>query len=295
MTLRRPTFRHPWLAAAVAGLLVALSVGAGAASDRFLRAPVRDDGVIAILLLGADQGPYRSGTPMSARADAFHLLFVSRDHRHATFVNVPRDSYVPVPGRGRSRINTCLLAGPPRCVETVRAAFGVEVDHWFVTDFRGLDEAVDRFGGVVVDVPRRLTDGGEDIVRTGRQRLSGARALTFTRDRKHRSGGDFERSEAQATLLRAAHRQLFHARPGVGRIAETVGILQQTSITDLSTPRLLRLGLLAMTIPPGNVRSVTLPGRSGRAGAAAVVFLTDRASAIVRDVAADGVLGAAPS
>lgn len=277
------------------GVSAALLLGASAsiAAGRYLHAPVGGDRLITILLLGSDQGPYRGGDPLRGRADAWHLLFVNPERGTATFVNVPRDAYVPVPGRGRNRINTCLVGGPERCVATARAVFGVDVDHWIVTDFRGLDEAVDRVGGVVVDVERPLSDGGEDIPRAGRQRLSGAQALAFTRDRKNRAGGDFRRSEAQATLLAAAHAQLVYRSPDVGRIAETVGILQQTAITDIDSPQLLRLAYLALTIAPDEVQSVTLRGRNGMAGPAAVVFLNDSAYGIVRDIAADGVPGTA--
>lgn len=273
--------------------LVLTTVWAGAllaAAHRYLAAPVGDRGVLTLLLLGADEGPHRAGSPLSARADAFHLLFVSPDRQHATFVNVPRDAFVSVPGRGRTKINACLVGGPRACAATVARVFGVQVDHWFVTDFRGLAVAVDRFGGVTLEVPQRLTDGGADI-EPGRQRLRGAQALAFARDRKHRPGGDFRRSAEQARFLQAAHAQLFSRGPSVGRIAETVGILQQTTVSSARPVELLQLGYLALTIPPRNVHSVTLSGRGGTAGGGSVVFLSARAHSLVADVAADGVLG----
>jgi LCP family protein required for cell wall assembly len=278
--------------AAAAALLVATAgVGALFAAERYLHAPVAGDGVLTVLLLGADAGPPRGGSPRSARADGFHLLVVAPDRRRATFVNFPRDSYLPVPGHGRTKLNACLVSGPDTCAAAIRDNYGIEVDLYLLTSMQGLIEGVDQFGGVTVDVPRQLYDGGEDILETGRQRLQGARALTFARDRKHRPGGDFTRTEAQATLLQAAHRKLVEDGPSVARIAQVVGIVQRTTVTDADADQLLRLGYLAATIPPGNVANVTLPGRAGTAGGASVVFLGDRADRIVADAADDGVVG----
>lgn len=278
----------------VVATVAAVAIGSAAvlyAAETYLRAPVQGDGVINLLLLGADEGPViRGGNPLSSRADGFHILSVSADGQHATFVNIPRDAYVAVPGHGRTKINACLVRGPENCVATVEQNFGVDIDNYLLTTFNGLKVATDRFGNVTVDVPRTLTDGGQDIG-PGTQRINGAEALAFTRDRKHRPNGDFDRTHAQSTFLIAAHQQMIADGYDVARIAEVVGILQQTSITDLGPGQLLRLGYLAMTVPQENVENITVPGNIGTAGAASVVYLPDSAYAIIRDAADDGQVG----
>lgn len=285
---RRARITSLVLAAALT-LGVAASAGA-AAIQAFLRAPIGSDGVTTILLLGSDSGPMRNSDPMRGRADAFHVLVVSEDGRHATFLNFPRDSFVNVPGMGRTKLNACLVKGPDNCVRAIEQNFDLDVDHWLLTDFRGLIAAVNRLGGVVVDVPQRLTDGGEDI-NPGKQRLNGPKALTWSRDRKHRPNGDFTRSEAQAQLLQLAHAQLLEDGLSVRRIAELVGIVRQTTVTDAPPEALLRLAYLAATLPPANVKNVTLPGGVGFAGKASVVFLKQEAENLIDDVAVDGVPG----
>lgn len=277
------------VACVLAVVLAAVTVAWAAGT--YLRAPVQEDGVVNLLLLGADEGPViRGGNPLTARADGLHLLSVSEDGQHATFVNFPRDSYIPVPGQGRTKINACLVGGPGNCVATIEQNFGVDVDGYLLTTFNGLKVATDRFGNVTVDVPRTLTDGGEDIA-PGVQRINGAQALAFTRDRKHWPNGDFDRTHAQATFLMAARQTMLDDGYDVARIAEVVGILQQTAITDLSPSQLLRFGYLGMTVPQANVRNITLPGNIGTAGAASVVYLPDSAYAIVRDAGDDGRVG----
>lgn len=272
----------------VATLALSLLLGAGAgAADRWWSAPV-DDGVITLLLLGSDQGPPRGGSPLAARADGFHLLFVSPDRRHATVLNVPRDAYVPVVGMGHTKINACLAGGPDRCVATVESVFGVDVDHHLVTSMHAFADAFEQLGGLDVDVPRRLTGGGPDLV-AGPQHLNGYEVLTYARDRKNRPGGDLDRTHAQGEVLARAHAAVV-AEADLAAVARVAGIVARHTVTDASAGDLLRYALAARSLPPQQVVNRTLPGSIGTAGRASVIRLPERAYALVRDAADDGRL-----
>jgi polyisoprenyl-teichoic acid--peptidoglycan teichoic acid transferase len=279
-----------WLVACTVALTGALlAAPAGAVLDRMLL-PTGDGEVLTLLLLGSDEGPPRSTNPVPGRADGFQLLFVSGDRQHATFVSIPRDAYIPVSGRGTTRINSCLVDGPESCVTTVQHEFGVQVDGYVLTSMEGFKQAVVSFGGLVVDVPTPVRDGGAAIPAAGEQRLTGSQALTYGRDRKNRPGGDFARSQAQAEMLAIAHRDVVSAGD-VRAVLDAVAILRRHSITDLSGPQLARLGFEAMRLPPGNVQRALAPGNHAMAGPAAVVRLQASAYEIIRDAADDGRIG----
>lgn len=274
----------------VAAGLVALIVAGTAvawAAERWVAAPVADDAV-ALLVLGSDAGPNRAGDPLRGRADAFHVLVVSPDHRHVSIVDVPRDTYVPVPGRGNSKINACLVGGPERCVQTAESLFGIDIDHWLVTDFRGLAAAIDLYGGLTVDVEQRLHDpfSGTNL-QPGRQVLDGGQTLAYSRDRKSRAGGDFARSAAHATILTSLHRQILAEDPSVTRVADLVGLLHATVVSDMDAATALRLGYLAQRIPPDNVVTRVLDGVPGSAGGASIVRITGAGHATIADLRED--------
>ncbi|MTV24846.1 LytR family transcriptional regulator [Nitriliruptoraceae bacterium ZYF776] len=275
------------LAATLVGALL-LGTGAAAAVGRWVL-PTPDGEVLAILLLGSDDGPPRGGDLERARADGFQLLFVAGDRRHASIISIPRDAYVPVPGMGSTRINSCLVHGPQRCVETAESVFGVEIDHYVLTNMRGFTRAVERIGGVEVDVPEALRVGGTSVA-PGRARLDGAEALVYARDRKNRSGGDFGRAAAQAELLELLHAQVFED-PSPGNVLRTLRIVRRHTLTDLSGPELVRLGFEALHLPVGNVQRELAPGSLAMIGGASVVRLQDRAYQLVRDAADDGRIG----
>ncbi|MEX1165143.1 MAG: LCP family protein [Nitriliruptor sp.] len=272
----------------VALVFALLGTGTAAASGGW-RLPVGDGQPLTLLLLGSDMGPPRDGVVERGNADGFQLLFVSADRQHATIISIPRDAYVPVPGLGRQRINACLQRGPERCVETVEALFGLDVDGYLLTGMRAFSRAVSRFDGIEVEVPRALRVGNTHIA-PGRQNLSGPEALVYARDRKSRPDGDVGRSRAQAELLATAHRQVV-SDPSPQAVLHALGVLRRHSVTDLSGPELVQLGFEALRLPPANVERATVPGSYGFAGRASVLFLHDSAAALVADAAEDGRIG----
>lgn len=242
-----------------------------------------DGDVVGLLLLGSDMGPAREGDPLNGRADAFQVVFARTDGSGATIVSVPRDSWVRVPGRGEDRINTCLLHGAERCVETVESLWGVDIDGWVVTGFWGFRDAINGLGGIVMDVPGYL-DGGGPVLQAGDgQRLDGSQSLTWVRDRKNRPMGDLDRTVAQADFLVAAHTQLRGAIRSPRRLGELATTIRRSTLTDLSGAEMVRLGVLAARTDPADVRPVELPARLGMAGSQSVVFLTDRADDLIRE------------
>ncbi|MFA9432637.1 LCP family protein [Egicoccus sp. AB-alg2] len=266
-----------------------LSTGGAGAADRYLL-PEGDGEVLTLLLLGSDEGPPRGPDPLQGRADAFQILFVSADRQHATFVSVPRDAWVNVAGRGNGRINGCLVGGAQRCVDTVEQEFGIEVDGYLVTSMQAFKHAVQAFGGVTVDVGTPVSDGGTAITSTGVQQLTGSQALTYGRDRKNRSGGDFARSQAQAELLAAAHAQVVE-RPNPDQVLRAASVLRQHTLTDLSGPQLAQLAFEALRLPPDNVQRVLAEGDHASIGGAAVVRLRSSAYAVIQEAADDARVG----
>ena len=290
----------------VVGALLVLPIIGVFAMERVTAVGPSTDRPLAILLLGSDGGPPRADDPMSARADGFQLLFVSAERDRATFVSIPRDSWVPVTGLGDNKINACLTRGPENCVTTVENAFDIEIDAYFVTSMWGFADAVNEFVGcdigdpevsrgctrgleVDVDFTCQQNCGGFAIESRGVQKLSGYEVLTVARNRNNRSGGDFTRSASQAELLAIAHATM-QEDGSVARMMDTLRILRRHSVTDLTLPQLTRLGIDAMRLDPANVERILAPSRVGSVGAASVVFLNDPAYDIIAEAAETGRL-----
>lgn len=283
---------------AVATLQVLLLVSASAvAASRWIAAPLDDDTYV-LLVLGSDTGPPRPGTADTGRADAIQLVVVPEDRSSISILSIPRDSWVPVRGRGQSKINNGLTGGPEAMAGTVEDLTGLEVDDWILTGFDGFVGLVDTLGGVHVDVEQRLNDpkGAHSNLHAGPQTLTGTQALAFTRDRKSRPDGDLGRNRAQAQVLRALHAQLLgDGDLGVRELVELAAVLRQHTQTSIPPSRLLKLAALAASISPDQVALEQANARIGTAGRASVVYLTDSAHAAFRDLREDGRLSSLPS
>jgi polyisoprenyl-teichoic acid--peptidoglycan teichoic acid transferase len=245
-----------------------------------------------ILALGSDARPGENVSRL--RADSIHILGINLRQRRATILGFPRDSYVPIPGHGSSKINDAMtLGGPELMVRTVEQLTGIRMDFWLLTSFRGMSQMVNGVGGITVRVPYPMHDpySGANF-KAGRQRLGGSKALAFARNRHDTPNGDFSRSLNQGLLMTSALGELrkdFDKSPTV--LFRWIAILWRNVDTDLPAPTLFDLALTATQVKPGSVRNVVVPGTTGSAGAASVVFISGSARSLYADMRGDGVIG----
>jgi LCP family protein required for cell wall assembly len=243
-------------------------------------------GRVTFLVIGSDSGAPRHGRGGSAqggRADSIHLVVFDAARRKGISIGFPRDSYVPIPGRGTSKINAAMSSGGPGLlVRTVEQLTGINVDYYVLTSFDGLVDIVNKVGGVTVGVDQNLVDrfSGANF-RKGAQKLNGGQALAYSRARHGTPQGDLTRSRHQGQVLLAGlgtFRKQVAKDPA--QVMKWLAVLHDEVKTDIPFTELLRLALVATQVPPGNVNNVVAPGTPGSAGGASVVRLQGAAFAL---------------
>jgi len=248
------------------------------------------DGPVFIAIVGTDDRPGVSG----ARADAIHVIGVNRELGKGTMLNIPRDTWTNLPGHGTRKINESHTRGGAALVgETLTALTGAPVSYVVTTNFEGFTNLVNEMGGIPVDMPYAVNDAAAAaIIPAGQHNLTGNAALALARARKSVPGGDFGRTENQGRMLLGALQQLQERQP---RPPETIrlvaGLMRHLRTTSgIDAAELYKLGRLALEFQPGDIASVTMPGSTGSAGGASVVFPTAQAQAVFADFRDDGVL-----
>ncbi|HVF32342.1 MAG TPA: LCP family protein [Acidimicrobiales bacterium] len=241
-----------------------------------------------VLLIGNDA---RAGLD-GIRGDGLHVLGVNPAAGSAVILNIPRDTYVPIPGLGSAKINDAYKqAGFAKQVETVSAFTGIPFSFVVETDFDGFVRLVDEMGGVEVEVPYRMFDrnSGADFA-PGRVHMFGHGALSFARNRNI-PNGDISRTHHQGLLLvgaleraRAVGTTPFAKMRMLGMIA------RHTRVEGVGYRDLFSLLGLGLSLDPANVRNVTMPSAIGKVGAADVVFPGDGAAGLFADLGDDAVL-----
>jgi LCP family protein required for cell wall assembly len=241
-----------------------------------------------VLVIGSD---VREGDPRGGRADSLHLIALDAERGRGTIIGIPRDSYVPVPGLGTSKINASLATGgPERTVQTVSQLAGVPIHYWASVEFSRFRTLVDALGGIDVDIPYAMSDSSSGAnFAQGRRHLNGAEALAFSRARKTVPGGDFGRSENQGRLLLASLAKFRKEAGSPLRLAEYFVTFHNLVASNVPNGDLIRLAAIAGRVDPHNVDNVVLPGGGGSAGGASVVRLGPGAGQIFAAVRDDAV------
>lgn len=235
-------------------------------------------GKIFVLIIGNDA---RSGNPDQSRADAIHLAGINVDKMRGGILNFPRDSWVPIPGRGSAKINEALYHGGPELVATtLEQLTGITIDYWVMTGFEGFRNIVMDLGGVRMHIPRDINDptGSGAHIKAGSRNLRYHSALAYVRTRHSFPNGDIDRSTNQGKFLLALLRKL---RRQVSRdpasLLRWMGTTREHTRLDIPADELFRLGLLATELNPKRVGNVTVPVSIGAVGAASVVFISQEA------------------
>ncbi|MDI3327689.1 MAG: LCP family protein [Alicyclobacillaceae bacterium] len=273
-------------------ILAAVLFGAGYYGwglGRFLAGIVDDgappgrwpEGDVRVLLLGVDN---RGGDP-HPRSDTMILLNVPRDGRPLTVASILRDTWVPVEGAGKEKINAAYaLGGPDLARRTVEQWLGVDVPYYAVTDFEGFIHIVDALGGVDIDVEKPMDyvdDGRYDIhLRPGRQHLNGAEALGYVRFR-HDALGDYARTERQRKLIKAVAEEMKKPKNLI-RLPEVLWAVRPYVRTNVSPLDLVRLGWYGWRAQFAGIEALQLP----QPGAFREGWSPDGQSILVPDTAA---------
>jgi LCP family protein required for cell wall assembly len=135
-----------------------------------------------------------SGSVSGQRSDVIKIIRVNPTARTITILSIPRDTEVSLLGAanqalyGRfNRINVNYANGPALLVQTIKANFGITINHVVQVNFDGLINSAVAIGGVYLDFPYPAIDpnSGLEIKHPGCQLINGAAALEVARSRHY--------------------------------------------------------------------------------------------------------------
>lgn len=211
-----------------------------------------DDGAVDILLVGTDSRTdakgnrlspselrtLRAGDDVATNTDTILLIRVPNNGSSATAISIPRDSYVDVPGIGKSKINAAYgttregvrhrdvekgkteaqaeadgtKAGRKALIDSVSGLTGVHVDHYSEVGLLGFSLLTDAVGGVDVCLKHPVNEpfSGAHFP-AGRQTLDGPQALSFVRQRHGLPHGDLDRITRQQAFMASLTRKILSA------------------------------------------------------------------------------------
>ncbi len=145
------------------------------------------------------------GDASGRRTDSIILVHTPSGSGKPVLISIPRDSYLPIPGHGKNKVNAAFAIGGPKLLaKTLEQATGLPIDGYVEIGFGGFAGVVDSLDGVEVCVKRNIKDAKAHINLTkGCQTLDGKNALGYVRARYSDPKGDLGRAERQRQFLGA--------------------------------------------------------------------------------------------
>ncbi|KZE46506.1 hypothetical protein AV540_22580 [Brevibacillus parabrevis] len=242
--------------------------------------PYEDKKSIAFVIVGVDT---RKNIGM-LNTDVLVVAVANPVTKKVTMVSLPRDTRVEIPGYpGYHKINEVFALGEGQkklaeskgqpvtengmtmLKKTLEHMFGISVGHYVQLDFEGFTAAVDKLGGVKVEVDRDLVyelpkQGVYRNLKKGTQVLNGEQALGFVRHRIDRRGSaynssDFDRNRRQQQVIRAVADKMI-SMDGVTRLTSVMETVGQHIKTNLSKDQIKGMAMDFGSISSDNIVSL---------------------------------------
>ncbi|HEU0248108.1 MAG TPA: LCP family protein [Gaiellaceae bacterium] len=250
-----------------------------------------------ILVIGTDGGR-APGRGDANRSDSLLLLRTDPGKHRISYLSIPRDLRVEIPGYGTSKVNAAnQIGGPSLTIATVRTLTGLPIDHVIVVDFDGFRELIDALGGITVDVPKRILSNRFDCpykpakcrdwegwrFAKGPQHMDGRRALVYSRIRTNQldpSDTDISRGTRQQAVADAVGDEIasfgtFLRLPFMG------DTLAAPLATDLSAWELAQFGWVRFRADSGRSLRCRLGGEPSTIGGESILLGSEDNVAVI--------------
>jgi LCP family protein required for cell wall assembly len=263
------------------------------------------------LVLGADVGG-RKDREGRGRSDSMLLIRTDPDEHRLSYVAIPRDLRVEIPGHGTDKVNAAYsIGGPALAVDTVEALTGLGVNHVVVVDFVAFRDVVDALGGITIQNPKPILGNKFDCplktpeqcarwkgwsFRKGEIELDGRRALVYSRIRQNRldpADSDITRAERQQRVVQGVADEVVSLSAFI-RMPLIGDDLVKPLATDLSTGELLQLGWVRRRTAGDKTLRCRLGGEPAFLGGSSVLLSSEDNALVIAMITGKSDIQAPP-
>ncbi len=149
------------------------------------------------------------------RSDVIIIFSINPMNKKISMISIPRDTYVDIPGYGKTKINHAFAYGKEQLsIKTINQNFGLNISEYVTVNWESVATLVDMVGGIdlyiseaeknfinrAIDYTAENSNGiARKLNTSGNVHLTGTQALTHCRNRY--VGNDFTRAERQRTVI----------------------------------------------------------------------------------------------
>lgn len=173
------------------------------------------DEIKTIAIFGSDSRNIED-TYDDGRSDCIIIATINPSNKSISLVSIPRDTYVNVPGHGKTKINHAFAYGQEQLsIKTINENFGLNISEYITVSWEAVVRIVDMVGGIDLEISEAEKDfinngvdytatnangSNEKLVNSGKVHLNGTQVLVHCRNR-FVGNNDFARAERQRTVI----------------------------------------------------------------------------------------------
>lgn len=188
--------------------------------------------VRSVLLIGTD-----SLSPFPGRSDALMLAFYHPRLGRASFLSIPPDTFLTIPGYTMQRLNTAYAVGGfDMAADALEYNFGVRPDDYVLVHLDDFVYFVDDIGGLEVTVVEKMPSICSDIP-AGRNLLNGDQVMCYLRYRDQTN--ELNRNLRQQEVMRLVLQRMIHGGT-LARLPDLYRVYSQSVESSFELPDLVR-------------------------------------------------------
>lgn len=227
-----------------------------------------ENDIVNIAFFGIDR---RTKTE-PCRSDSIIIVSIDKKHNKIKMSSIIRDTYVPIDGHGKTKINHAYAYGGPQlAISTLNKNFALDIKDFVAVDFFDLEKIIDILGGVEIHIENDELKYINDYINSvsniekvkatpvtsvGMQTLNGKQAVAYSRIR-YTSGGDFKRAERQREVLEQLLNKV--KKMDKAEFVKVVPKLLQYVQTSMSSTEIVKMGTDTIVSGMKNIEQARFP------------------------------------
>ena len=174
------------------------------------------------------------------RTDVNIVAVVNPLVKKILLVTITRDAYLPIGGdvNKMDRLTNASVLGVDAWEGAIEYALGMDINYFVRVNFASLVNIVDSVGGIDVNNPVAFTR--YYYFDKGLIHLNGEQALSYVRERKSLSKGDFDRNRNQARVFKAIIDKILNPAI-ISNFDNLLNAVKGTFVTDFKTEDMYKL------------------------------------------------------
>lgn len=196
-----------------------------------------------------------------SRSDVNIIATVNPKTHEVLLTYIPRDYYVTLDTfNQKDKLTHSGVYGIDNSVKTIENLLNIDIKYYVKVNFTTLVKLVDELGTLEVYSDYAFTNRGYSYVK-GINKMDGAKALVFARERYTLPGGDRARGKNQERIIEAIIKKVSNSKTLLTNYLDFINIFNNNFSTNISSKEISKLVKKQLeTLPTWKVESISLDG-----------------------------------